>query len=127
MDLTQARGVVVRYRARFKEAYAGIAVFLISMYFWFCIDILTSPGIAVHKRTIDRIEALVLVGIMAMGPIVFLVRHYLHLRRKRKGSRSLSTEEYVGTAAFRDALHALMARPLPVEVLKGLHAVPEKK
>src|SRR5580698_417783 len=103
MSLRGLKNFVKRYRTSLKDISVLIAVLLVGLYLTFEYDLFkNSDGVAVHKRTIELDEALLLGGIMALGLLAFSVRRYLEQRRE--ATLRLAAEQHVRVLAFQDAL-----------------------
>ena len=126
MVFRRMRRFVARYRTSLKDVSILIVILLVGLYLTFEYDIFkNSDGVAVHERTIELDEALLLGGIIALGLLAFSVRRYLEQRREV--ARRVDAEHHVRTLAFQDALTGLANRREFDEALKAATAAPPRE
>jgi predicted signal transduction protein with EAL and GGDEF domain len=126
MDFVRARSFMVRYRTSLKDFSILIAVFLVGLYLTFEYDIFkNSDGVAMHERTVELDETLLLGGIMALGLLAFSVWRYIEQRRET--ALRVTAEQHVRTLAFQDALTGLANRRQFDDALKAATEAPPRE
>jgi diguanylate cyclase (GGDEF)-like protein len=126
MNLARMRSFVIRHRTNLKDASIFITVLFVGLYWTFEYDIFKNyDGVAVHERTIELDEALLLGGIMALLLLVFSVQRFIEQRRE--ASRRLVIEQHIRTLAFQDALTGMANRRQFDDALKAAAAAPPRE
>jgi hypothetical protein len=115
---------VVKYRTALVSIL--VVVFLVGLCLKFKHHIFkNSDGIAIHQRTIESRGALLLVGMIALGLLVFSVRRYVE--KWHAAALPLATEKYVCTPAFQNALTRLVNGQRSDQALKPSRAHAERR
>ena len=126
MNFARMRSFVIRHRTSFKDASIFITVLAVGICWTFEYDIFkNSDGVAVHQRTIELDEALLLGGMMALLLLIFSVRRYIE--QKREAARRLIAEQHIRTLAFQDALTGMANRRQFDDALKAAAAAPPRE
>jgi len=102
-----------------------IAVLLVGLYLAYEYDIFRRADGVVRLRSIELDEGLLLGGVMVLGLVVFAMRR--RRESQREAAHQLTTEEYVQTPAFQNALTGMEKQREREQALRALRADANKK
>jgi diguanylate cyclase (GGDEF)-like protein len=117
---------MIRYRTSLKDISILVMVLVVALYLVFEYDLFkNSDGVAVHEKTIELDEALLVGGVMALGLLTFSIRRYVE--QKRETDRRFEAEQHVRILAFQDTLTGLANRRQFDDALKAAIAAPPRE
>jgi hypothetical protein len=125
VDAVEAKGPAGRFRNSLWDLAVLVAVLLVGAYLAFEYDVFRRAGSVVRAKTIELDEGLVLGGVMAVGLVIFAVRR--HGERLREAALRLTTEEYVQSPAFQNALSGMEKQREREQALRALRVDADKK